>query len=166
MSQGGPGRLGGFAMSRIGASLSDLVRAAQAATRRVGVDRLQAWLEAGEPVLLVDVREADEYGAGHLPGALSVPRGLLEPAADRDYAACDPELAAARWRRVVLYCDCPSGARAAFAAEVLQRMGFQHVYYLAGGIGLWAAEGLAVETRVEASRCYRRWGRLSDEGVE
>lgn len=148
-------------MSRVGASLSDLIRAAQASARRVDVQRLLAWMEAEEPLLLVDVREPDEYRSGHLPGALSIPRGLLEPAADRDYAARDPELAEARWRRVVLYCDCPSGARAVFAAEVLQRMGFQHVFYLAGGIGMWQAEGLPLELREDAARCYRRWGRLS-----
>ncbi|MEJ2479752.1 MAG: rhodanese-like domain-containing protein [Acidihalobacter sp.] len=74
-------------MSRVGTSLSDLIRAAQASTRRVDVQRLLAWVEADEPLLLVDVREPDEYRAGHLPGALSIPRGLLEPAADRDYAA-------------------------------------------------------------------------------
>jgi rhodanese-related sulfurtransferase len=152
-------------MPRVGASLSDLIRDAQASTRRVDVERLLAWMESDEPLLLVDVRESDEYHTGHLPGALSIPRGLIEPAADRDYAARDPELAEARWRRVVLYCDCPTGARAVFAAEVLQRMGFQHVFYLAGGIGMWQAEGLPVELQVDAGRCYRRRGRLSEGGT-
>ena len=149
-------------MPRIGASLSELVREAQAATRRVDLQRLLEWLRAAEPLLLVDVREPEEFADGHLPGALSIPRGLLEPAADRDYPAKDPQLAEARWRRVVVYCDCPSGARAAFAAQVLQQMGFQHVFYLAGGLPMWLAEGLALETRVDAARCYRRQGRLSD----
>ena len=152
-------------MPRVGAGLSDLIRDAQASTRRVDVERLLAWVESGEPLLMVDVREPDEYRTGHLPGALSIPRGLLEPAADRDYVAHDPELAAARWRRVVLYCDCPTGARAVLAAEVLQRMGFQHVIYLAGGIGMWQAEGLPLELQVDAVRCYRRRGRLSEGGV-
>jgi rhodanese-related sulfurtransferase len=159
------GRARGQTVSRVGASLSDLVGEAQASTRCVDPQRLLAWMKTHEPLLLVDVREPDEFCAGHIPGALSIPRGLLEPAADREYAARDPELADARWRRVVLYCDCPTGARAAFAAEVLQRMGFQHVFYLAGGIGMWQAEGLPMELREDASRCYRRRGRLSGDVV-
>lgn len=152
-------------MSRIGFSLSDLILAARTSTRSVSAERLEGWLGTGEPVVLVDVREPDEYRSGHLPGALSIPRGLLEAAADRDYAARDPVLAEARWRRVVLYCDCPSGARAVFAAEVLQRMGFQHVFYLAGGIGMWQADGLPLELREDAVLCYRRRGRLSGEAA-
>lgn len=152
-------------MSRVGASLSDLILAAQALTQRIDVDRLLAWMEADEPLLLIDVREPDEYAAGHLPGALSIPRGLIEPAADRDYAARDPDLADARWQRVVLYCDCPTGARAVFAAEALQRMGFQHAFYLAGGMGMWQSEGMPLERFVDLERCYRRRGRLSRKGA-
>lgn len=149
-------------MPRIGASMGELIREAQAASRPVDVERLLAWLRAAEPLLLIDVREPEEYAEGHLPGALSIPRGLLEPAADRDYPARDPQLAKARWQRVVLYCDCPSGARAAFAAQVLRQMGFQYVFYLAGGLAMWLAEGMALEMQVDPRLCYRRTGRLSE----
>lgn len=142
-----------------GKTLAELIVASQAGTRRIHVEQLHVWQEDDEPLLLVDVRESEEYAAGHLPGALSIPRGLLEPAADLEYANRDPQLSQARGQRVVLYCDSPTGARACFSANTLQEMGFRWVYYLAGGIGMWVAEGFSLETGLMAGLCYRRQGR-------
>ena len=89
----------------------------------------------GEPFLLLDVREPDEWEAAHIEGARLVPLGQLE--------ARLGELADWRERRVVVHCR--SGARSARAARLLQRLGFRDVWSMAGGIQAWS---LTVDPRV------------------
>ena len=86
-------------------------------------------------MLLVDVREPDEHRLGHLPGAVLIPRGTIEPAADLHFPKRHAELSQARKRRVVLYCG--TGGRSALACDVLQEMGFENVASLAGGYAAW-----------------------------
>jgi molybdopterin/thiamine biosynthesis adenylyltransferase/rhodanese-related sulfurtransferase len=88
------------------------------------------------PFVLVDVREMDEWDAGHLPGAKHVPRGHLESRIEG--AAPD------RSQRVVLY--CASGNRSALAARTLeQELGYEHVESMTGGYTLWKDRGYDVE---------------------
>ena len=77
-----------------------------------------------EGVVIVDVREQEEWDAGHLPGAVHVPRGYLESRIDG--------VAPDRAQRVILY--CASGQRSALGANTLQRdLGFGHVESMTGG---------------------------------
>ena len=89
----------------------------------------------GEPFLLLDVREPDEWEAAHIEGARLVPLGQLE--------ARLAELSDWRERRVVVHCR--SGARSARAVRLLQRHGFRDVWNMAGGIQAWS---LTVDPRV------------------
>jgi sulfur-carrier protein adenylyltransferase/sulfurtransferase len=90
----------------------------------------------GNGVAIVDVRESEEFAAGHLPGAKHVPRGYLESRID----AAVPD----RSQRVVLY--CASGNRSALAAHTLEHeLGFDRVESMTGGITLWKDRGYAVE---------------------
>src|SRR3954469_3477729 len=90
----------------------------------------------GPGFVLVDVRETDEWDAGHLPGARHVPRGHLESriegaAPDRD-------------QRVVLY--CASGNRSALAARTLREdLGYTNVESMTGGYTLWKDRGFEVD---------------------
>ena len=83
----------------------------------------------GKPgVVFVDLREPPEIAAsGKVPGALAIPRGLLEFRADREAATPDPTLTNAK--TVVLY--CASGGRAALAGRTLQELGYADVKNLA-----------------------------------
>ena len=76
------------------------------------------------------------------PGALLVPRGMLEAKADLEYANREPRLAD-RNQTIVLH--CASGGRSALAADVLQAMGFTNVRSMAGGIAAWKEQGLPIE---------------------
>jgi len=125
-------------------TLADFVRAARERTQEVDADTLNDWLEAGDDLLLVDVREPEEFAAGHLPGAVNVPRGVLEGAADPNYKHRHPQLCQARERRVVVYCQ--TGGRSAMAAATLQEMGFGEVWNLAGGIECWEGEDYPLES--------------------
>lgn len=123
-------------------TLSDFIRAARERIEEIGADDLADLLDEGADLLLVDMREPYEYETKHIPGALLIPRGVLESAADPHNARRVEALHTARERTVVLYCD--TGARSALAAAVLQEMGFERVRNLAGGIKLWEAEDYAV----------------------
>ena len=88
-------------------------------------------------VLIVDVREPQEYAAAHIPGAINIPRGVLEFKLDQF-----PDLQD-RNREVVL--QCQGGGRSALATVVMQELGFKNVVNLAGGFGAWSAAGLPTE---------------------
>jgi molybdopterin/thiamine biosynthesis adenylyltransferase/rhodanese-related sulfurtransferase len=115
----------------------------------------------GDTVVIVDVRESDEWDAGHLPGAKHVPRGHLESRIEG--AAPD------RSQRVVLY--CASGNRSALAAKTLRdELGYEHVESMTGGYTLWKDRGYAVEVprtfTPEQRQRYSRHFLLPEVGVE
>lgn len=121
--------------------LMDFVRAAQACIKEISVEDMEK-LRAEHDALVVDVRESSEHEQGHIKNALLVPRGIIEAAADPGYPKHVPELCAARNRPVVLY--CATGGRSAMTAAVLQMMGFNEVYSLAGGFSHWERAGKSV----------------------
>ena len=112
----------------------DLVLAAKSHCREVPVHDAQPMLLSADAI--IDVREADEYAAGHMPGAINIPRGLLEfklsgtPALDQ------------RNLSVVLYCK--TSGRSALAAMSMQAMGYLDVVSMAGGFDAWVEAGLPV----------------------
>lgn len=108
----------------------DLVRAARAEVRELTPAEARPALGR---MRLVDVREPEEFRAGALPGAVNVPRGLLEFRLGLVPALADREA------EILLYCG--SGGRSALAAQTLQRLGYVRVSSLAGGYAAWQAEG-------------------------
>lgn len=111
----------------------DLVLEAKAQIHEVALEEAEATIRAAD--LLLDVREADEFHAGHIPGAINIPRGVLEFKLSNDPALCAREL------NIVLYCK--TSGRAALAACSLQAMGYRQVQSLAGGFDAWSAAGKA-----------------------
>ena len=112
-------------------SAHDLVLAAK--TRITEVDLSQAEAAIRDADLLIDVREADEYSAAHIPGAINIPRGLLEFKLSNDAQLAERTL------KLVLYCK--NSGRTALAADALREMGYRNVLSLAGGIEAWQAAG-------------------------
>lgn len=96
---------------------------------------LPAFLLMHPGVLLVDIREPHEFAAANIRGSINVPRGVLESAAEWDYAETVPELVTARDKPVVLICR--SGNRTALAALTLGLMGFADVQSLKLGVKGW-----------------------------
>jgi rhodanese-related sulfurtransferase len=92
-------------------------------------------LTAGHRCLLVDVREPTEFAKLHIPGAINVPRGVLEQSCEWDYDETVPELARDKRHRIVLICR--SGKRSVLAADTLLRMGFSDAVSLRTGIRGW-----------------------------
>src|SRR3954449_12822990 len=115
----------------------------------------------GNGVVIVDVRETDEFVAGHLPGAKHVPRGHLESRIEG--AAPD------RGQRVVLY--CASGNRSALAARTLiKELGYTDVQSMTGGYTLWKDRGYEVEVprslTAEQRERYSRHLLVPEVGLE
>lgn len=102
-------------------------------------------LAATRKVLIIDVREAEELSAGSIPGAIGIPRGLIEMAADTAFRGRHRVLSAAQSKTVCCVCDCPSAGRSSLAAWTLQNMQFQDVCFLKGGVPLWVADGYPLE---------------------
>ena len=119
-----------------------LVAAARGRIRELSPAGYRAW--TGHEHVLIDVREPAEYAAGHLPGAVNLPRGVLEFQIHAHPAmACVADSALSlRDRPMVLY--CLSGGRSALAADSLGLLGFGKVYSLAGGLAAWRNAGLDV----------------------
>ena len=119
-----------------------LVDEALAQVQTIDVAELRARLAAARTHLL-DIREAEEIAAeGCIPGALHVPRGLLEFRVDPTSPWVDAGLTSSGqdW---VLYCGV--GWRSALAAKALQDMGLTGVSHLGGGFQAWLAAGGAVQ---------------------
>jgi molybdopterin/thiamine biosynthesis adenylyltransferase/rhodanese-related sulfurtransferase len=101
------------------------------------VDPADVREQVGNGAVIVDVREPEEWGAGHIPGAIHVPKSYLESRIEG--AVPDRE------KHVVLY--CASGNRSAWAARTLiEDLGYEHVESMTGGFTLWKDRGYEVET--------------------
>jgi molybdopterin/thiamine biosynthesis adenylyltransferase len=85
-------------------------------------------------IILVDVREKNEWDEGYIPGALHIPRGFLELRVE--------EAIPDKSQKVVLY--CAGGTRSMYAGLTLKQMGYEDVISMSGGFGQWKSSGLPV----------------------
>src|SRR3954463_16741137 len=110
------------------------------------VDPAEVSEHLGNGITLIDVRESEEWDAGHIPGAKHVPRGYLESRIE----AAAPE----KDQRIVLY--CASGQRSALAADTLQPPpGYENVAPRTRALTLWKDRGYDVEVPQSLSKEQR-----------
>jgi len=125
------------------------------------VDPAEVERQRRNGALLVDVRESEEFEAGHIPGAKHVPRGYLESRIETAVPDRDAH--------VIVY--CASGQRSALAAHTLKELlGYHNVESMTGGITLWKDRGYEVDVPRTLSREQReRYSRhllIPEVGVE
>jgi rhodanese-related sulfurtransferase len=113
----------------------ELVLAAKQTVQEISIDNAPAAIAQGD--FLIDVRESEEFQAGHLPGAIHMSRGMLE-----FKLAANPQLQS-RDLKITLYCK--TSGRAALCALSLKEMGYVNVRSIAGGFDAWQAAGFHVE---------------------
>lgn len=118
----------------------DIVNQADDARSRIREISPRELVKFRELPLIVDVREEEEFFNGHIKGAKNVNRWLLEEAVS--------EIAPDRSIPILVY--CAAGNRGALAADSLQKMGYQNVFSLKGGLSGWLEAGGMVETRATA----------------
>ena len=108
---------------------------ARSRVREVTVEETRRRLASGEGVRLIDVREDNEWQAGHATGAEHLGRGIIERDIERTVPDKEAEL--------ILYCG--GGYRSALATDMLQRMDYTNVYSMAGGWTAWQEAGAPTE---------------------
>jgi adenylyltransferase/sulfurtransferase len=129
-------------------TFKELIRKVKSEIREVSVDESRA--RAADGAALVDVREADEWSQGHVPGAIFIPRGFLEQRIE--------EKVKEKSHPVVLY--CAGGTRSAFAAQTLAALGYSNVSSMIGGFGKWKEAGFPIEVpRSLSAEQKRRYSR-------
>lgn len=100
--------------------------------REISAQELDAMVRAGD-ALVVDVREVDEFAAGHIPGAINMPLSTFQPS----------RLPDAGGKTLVL--NCLGGKRSAAALEKCGIAQAAVDTHLAGGFNAWQATGLPIE---------------------
>src|SRR5262249_4756590 len=116
-------------------SYRDLLRQVKSEIDEIDAGAAARLLETSDPPLFLDVRERDEWDEGHIPSAVHIPRGSLEPRVETAL----PD----RHRPIVAYCAV--GARSAFATKTLEELGYTDIVNLAGGYTDWKRNGFPTE---------------------
>src|SRR5467141_267855 len=113
-----------------------IVNDAKSRIKQVTVADTRDRISADPTARLIDVREDDEWRAGHAAGAEHLGKGIIE----RDIEVSAPD----KTTELILYCG--GGYRSALAADVLQNMGYTNVWSMAGGWKAWKESGAPVES--------------------
>jgi len=120
-------------MTLIKGHLKILLEKAKEEIKEISIEELDL-----EKMVLIDVREADEFASGHIPAetVFTIPRGKLE-------FAVDDKLVDISDHQVVCY--CLKGARGLLGAKTLKDLGFSNVVNLKGGIENWVRSGRSIK---------------------
>lgn len=119
-----------------GKTVRQLLQEASARIPFMGMNELRLRLDSrANDFVILDVREKDAYAAGHVPGAIHVPRGQLELRVDEAFP--DPD--------VEILTVCEFGKISTLAAATLRELGFLRATALDGGMAAWRKEGLPME---------------------
>jgi rhodanese-related sulfurtransferase len=117
------------------AAFLSLVNDAKTRVKEIDIDRYKQMAASGDRHTLVDIREDNEWAAGHVAGAVHLGKGIIE----RDIEKTAPD----RDATLVLYCG--GGFRSALAADALQKMGYTNAISLDGGWRALQTSGLPLE---------------------
>jgi rhodanese-related sulfurtransferase len=112
-----------------------IVNDAKTRIKEVTVGETRTRLSGNPDARLIDVREDNEWQAGHAAGSEHLGKGIIE----RDIEEKVPD----KGTELILYCG--GGFRSALAADVLQQMGYTNVYSMAGGWKAWKESGAPIE---------------------
>lgn len=102
----------------------------------VSAEEVKGWLDEGEAVTFLDVRDEDEFAAGHIEGAIHVPYEQVASSAEK----------LPKNHSIVLYC-IHSAHRAPAATKTLKALGFSSVFVLEGGLVAWREAGFPIRAQ-------------------
>jgi len=114
---------------------TDLVNAAKEKVCEISVAAAKEKIDSGASLIILDVREPDEFKKGHVPKATNIPRGLLEFKVTKAIPNKDA--------KIIAYCK--TGGRSCLACSTLLTMGYKNVESIAGGWQAWLKAGYPVE---------------------
>src|SRR3989338_22252 len=116
-------------------SFQELMMRLSSEIPEVSVEEARCALEKKSDVVLLDVRERDEWAASRIPGATHLSRGYLELKIEQMV----PD------KTTTIICQCGGGTRSLLAAKTLKDLGYHNVSSMAGGFRQWCEEGCPVE---------------------
>lgn len=111
-----------------------MVKEAKASIREVSVDDVKKMIDNREKIIILDVRDRDEFETGYIPGAINLSRGMLE----FKISTVVPDKKAT----IVVYCGVD--LRGPLATKTLNEMGYQNTVNIIGGLKAWKAAGYPV----------------------
>jgi rhodanese-related sulfurtransferase len=114
---------------------TDLINEAKESVCEISVADAKGKIDSDASVIILDVREPDEFGKGHIPKAMNIPRGLLEFKVTNEIPNKDANILA----------YCKTGGRSCLACSTLVEMGYKNAKSIAGGWKAWLKAGYAVE---------------------
>lgn len=112
-----------------------LIEEAKTRVKEISIPDFVKMLEKESELLILDVREYEEWEYGSIPTAIHLSRGTLE----RDIEAIIPD------KSILLVLFCSGGFRSILACDSLLKMGYKHLLSLKGGYKAWLAEGMPVD---------------------
>jgi rhodanese-related sulfurtransferase len=121
------------------ASVKELVASTRKQIKTVDMTAFKSIFDAKTSMLIVDVREPEEYAAGYVPGAVNVPRGLIEFTIWEEVGFPDK---LDMNRKMYLYCK--TGGRCTLAAKTLQDLGFKDVTAVVMKFEDWTKAGYPI----------------------
>jgi rhodanese-related sulfurtransferase len=119
-----------------------MVDKARAATTQVSLSDLRDAIDRNENMVILDVRNPDEYDVAHIPNAVNLPRGLLE----FNIWTAVPDME----RKIYVYCK--TGARASLATRQLNELGYKNAVALSVGVAAWTEAGYPVQVTVKEDK--------------
>ena len=113
----------------------EMVREAKSSIKEISVGEVKKMIDAGEAIVILDVRDRDEFETGHIPGAINISRGTLEFKAN--------PLIPVKSARVMVYCGID--LRSPLATKTLNDLGYRNAVNMIGGLKSWKEAGYPLE---------------------
>lgn len=114
----------------------DFVNEVKESVQGISAEQAKAMMDTASFYLLLDVREANEYHPGYIPGSVNIPRGILEFNVSKE-KFWESKSLYAPYKSDLIFVYCKKGKRSILAASTLQKMGYSNVKYLDGGFKQW-----------------------------
>jgi rhodanese-related sulfurtransferase len=111
-----------------------MVKEAKAVIKEVGIDEVKKMIDRAENIIILDVREKNEFDDGHIPGAINLPRGMLE----FKVAMAIPDKNA----KIIVYCAID--LRGPLATKTMNDLGYKNAVNIIGGLKPWKEAGYPV----------------------
>jgi len=115
-------------------TLEQIVREAKAAIQEVSITEVKKMIDTKEDIILLDVRDKEEYETGHIPGAINISRGTLELKSH----LIIPD----KTKKIIVYCGLD--LRSPLATKSLNDFGYKNAVNMIGGLKAWREEGYPV----------------------
>ena len=119
-------------------NVDSLVENVKLGITELSVEDALKFYEGDDPYLIIDVREKNEFDGAYIPGAINIPRGLIEFRIAKESYWEEEMLYMPLKDELIIVC-CKKGHRGALSAASLQSLGYTNVKNIAGGVNAWKA---------------------------